>query len=167
MVAAVWVLVKARLRGRWRPLLGLTLLIGVAAGAVMTAAIGARRPETAYPRLLEATLAEDVHVGVGRYAEEHPGYIDELRRLPQVVDLGLASVAFLVRDIGPGPAGSSAFTGIAPLMSTDGRFGWTVNRPLILAGRRPDPGRAEEVALSEPWPADGGCGPATASGCEG
>jgi ABC-type lipoprotein release transport system permease subunit len=149
MVAAVWVLVKARLRGRWRPLLGLTLLIGVAAGAVMTAAIGARRTETAYPRLLEATLAEDVHVGVGSYAEEHPGYIDELRRLPQVVDLGLASVAFLVRDIGPGPPGSSAFTGIAPLMSTDGRFGWTVNRPLILAGRRPDPGRAEEVALSE------------------
>jgi ABC-type lipoprotein release transport system permease subunit len=148
-VAVVWALAKARLRGRWRTLLGLTLLIGVAAGAVMTAAIGVRRTETAYPRLLEATLAEDVHLGVGNYAEEHPGYIDELRRLPQVADLGQASVAFLVRDLSPGPPGSSAFTGIAPMMSTDGRFGWTVNRPLILAGRRPDPGRAEEVALSE------------------
>ena len=145
MVAAVWALAKARLRGRWRPFLGLTLLIGVAAGAVMTAAIGARRTETAYPRLLQATLAEDVHVGVGSYAEEHPGYMDELQRLPQVADLGLASVAFLVPDEGL----PTAFTGIAPLMSTDGRFGWTVNRPLIVAGRRPDPGRAEEVALSE------------------
>jgi ABC-type lipoprotein release transport system permease subunit len=144
-VAAVWALARARLRGRWRALLGLTLLVGVAAGAVMTAAIGARRTETAYPRLLEATLAADVHVGVGSYTEEHPGFVDELRRLPQVADLGLASVAFLVPDEGL----PTTFAGIAPLMSTDGRFGWTVDRPLIVAGRRPDPGRAEEVALSE------------------
>jgi ABC-type lipoprotein release transport system permease subunit len=146
VVAAVWALAWARLRVRWRSLLGLTLLVGMAAGAVMAAAIGARRAETAYPRLLEATLAEDVHVGVGSYADEHPGYIDRLRRLPQVADLGLASVAFLVPDMGPPRPTSSD---IAPLMSTDGRFGWTVNRPLILAGRRPDPGRAEEVVLSE------------------
>jgi hypothetical protein len=46
-VAAVWALARARLRGRWRALLGLTLLVGVAAGAVMTAAVGARRTETA------------------------------------------------------------------------------------------------------------------------
>jgi hypothetical protein len=34
VVAAVWALVRARLRVRWRPLLGLTLLVGLAAGAV-------------------------------------------------------------------------------------------------------------------------------------
>jgi ABC-type lipoprotein release transport system permease subunit len=147
-VAAVWALARARLRGRWRPLLGLTLLVGVAAGAVMTTAIGARRTETAYPRLLEATLAEDLQVGVGSYADEHPGYIDQVRRLPQVSDLGLASVAFLAPDLGPGPASPGRWD-VVPVISTDGRFGWTVARPLILAGRRPDPARAEEVVLSE------------------
>jgi hypothetical protein len=147
-VAAVWALAWARLRVHWRTLLGLTLLVGVAAGAVMTAAIGARRTETAYPRLLEATLAEDAQVGVGGYAEDHPGYIDRLRHLPQVGDLGLASVAFLTPDLGPGPPAPVPWD-IAPVVSTDGRFGWTIERPLILAGRRPDPGRAEEVAVSE------------------
>jgi ABC-type lipoprotein release transport system permease subunit len=148
MVAAVWALARARLRGRWRALLGLTLLVGVAAGTVMAAAIGARRTETAYPRLLKATLAEDLQVGVGGYTEDKPGYIDQLRRLPQVSDLGLASVAFLAPDLGPGPPSPVPWD-IVPVVSTDGRFGWTVSRPLILAGRRPDPGRAEEVAVSE------------------
>ena len=90
-MAAVWALARARLRGRRRALLGLTVPIGVAAGAVMAAAIGARRTETAYPRLLQATLAQDLQVGVGGYAEDHPGYVDRLRRLPQVGDLGLRS----------------------------------------------------------------------------
>jgi ABC-type lipoprotein release transport system permease subunit len=130
MVAAVWALAGARLRVRWRPLLGLTLLVGVAAGAVMTAAIGARRTETAYPRLLEATLAEDAQVGVGGYTEDHPGYIDRLRHLPQVGDLGLASVAFLTPDLGPGPPAPVPWA-IAPVVSTDWRFGWTIERPLI------------------------------------
>ncbi|HWD43307.1 MAG TPA: hypothetical protein VHM23_06245, partial [Actinomycetota bacterium] len=147
-MAAVWALAWARLRVRWRSLLGLTLLVGVVAGAVMAAAIGARRTETAYPRLLEATLAEDAQVGVGGYAEDHPGYIDRLRRLPQVGDLGLASVAFLAPDLGADPPAPVPWD-IAPVVSTDGRFGWTVERPLILAGRRPDPGHAEEVAVSE------------------
>jgi hypothetical protein len=65
-MAAVWVLARARLCARRRALLGLALLVGVASGAVMGAAIGARRTETAYPRLLQATLAEDAHVGVPR-----------------------------------------------------------------------------------------------------
>jgi ABC-type lipoprotein release transport system permease subunit len=147
-MAAVWALARARLRGRWRALLGLTVLVGVFAGAVMAAAIGARRTETAYSRLLEATLAADLQVGVGGYAEDHPGYIDRLRRLPQVGDLGLASVAFMAPDVGLGPPSPRRWD-LAPVISTDGRYGWTVNRPLILAGRRPDPARAEEVLLSE------------------
>jgi hypothetical protein len=40
---------------------------------------------------------------VGGYAEDHPGYVDRLRRLPQVGDPGLASVAFMAPDVGLGP----------------------------------------------------------------
>lgn len=148
-MAAVWVLAKARLRARWRALLGLTLLVGVASGAVMVAAIGARRTATAYPRLLEVTLAQDARLRVGGYVQDHPGFYGDLRRLPQVTDMGLASFALLAPDMGPGPRVFSISQNIVSAMSVDGRFGWTVNRPLILAGRRPDPSRADEVALSE------------------
>jgi ABC-type lipoprotein release transport system permease subunit len=148
-MAVVWVVAWARLRARWRVLLGLALLVGVASGAVMVAANGARRTQTAYPRLLDATRAEDVHVNVGGYGEEHPGFLRDLRRLPQVADMGLASVALMVPDLPGVPPRFSAGAGFVSVMSTDGRYGWTVDRPLILAGRRPDPARPEEVSLSQ------------------
>lgn len=145
----VWVLARAWLRARWRALLGLALLVGVASGAVMVAAIGARRTETAYPRLLDATRAEDVHVNVGGYGEEHPNFLRDLQRPPQVADIGLASVALTVPDMPGIPPRFSAEAGFVSVMSTDTLYGWTVDRPLILAGRRPDPARPEEVGLSE------------------
>jgi hypothetical protein len=92
-MAAVWALVRARLRARRRALVGLALLVGVASGAVMAAAIGARRTDTAYARLLEATRADDAEVELGG-----PGYeplIDRLRPLPQVADLGVQSQTLL------------------------------------------------------------------------
>jgi hypothetical protein len=148
-MAAIWVLTRARLRARWRALLGLAVLVGVASGAVMAAAIGARRTETAYQRLLEATRAEDAQVNVGGFGEEHPGFIDRLRRLPQVADMGMASVALMAPDMGPQPPTYSALNRFAAVISADGHAGWTVNRPLILSGRRPDPERPDEVGLSE------------------
>jgi hypothetical protein len=97
-MAAVWVLARAGLRRRGPTLLGLALVVGLASGAVMAAAIGARRTDTAYARLLQATLADDVQVEVGGY---DPGFVGGLRRLPQVADLGLESVA-LVAPAMPG-----------------------------------------------------------------
>lgn len=94
-MAAVWMLTRVRLRTRWRLLLGIAVLVGVASGAVQGSVMGAARTDSAYPRLLEATRAEDVMVALGGYSEQNPAYIDALRRLPQVADLGLASVAFM------------------------------------------------------------------------
>ena len=48
---------RAELRRRWRPMLGLALLLGVIGGVVLTAAAGARRTDTAYPRLLRSASA--------------------------------------------------------------------------------------------------------------
>ena len=147
-MAAVWALVRARLRARRRALVGLALLVGVASGAVMAAAIGARRTDTAYARLLEATRADDAEVELGG-----PGYeplIDRLRLLPQVADLGVESQTLLAPAMPGDPReyvwGESGFLSLA---SVDGRVGRTLNRPLIVAGRRPDPGRADEIGISE------------------
>jgi Zn-dependent protease len=56
-MAAVWALVRARLRARRRALVGLALLVGVASGAVMAAAIGARRTDTVVRRQVSAAVA--------------------------------------------------------------------------------------------------------------
>jgi hypothetical protein len=97
MMTPVWTLVRAWLRARRRALLGLVLLVGVASGTVMVAAIGARRTDTAYARLLEATRAEDVEVEIGGF--DDPTFIDRLGRLPQVADLGLESVALVAPEM--------------------------------------------------------------------
>ena len=52
-----------RLRTNWRAWAALVLLTGLAGGAVMTAAAGARRTENAYPQFLRSTAAADVLVG--------------------------------------------------------------------------------------------------------
>jgi MacB-like periplasmic core domain/FtsX-like permease family len=147
-MAAVWTLARARLRARWRSLLGLALLVGVASGAVMAAAIGARRTDTAYARLLAATRADDVEVEVGGF--DDPGFVDRLERLPQVTELGLESIVLLAPAM-PGDPREYAW-GTPRLLiqaSVDGRVGRTVNRPLVVAGRPPDPDRADEVGISE------------------
>jgi FtsX-like permease family len=146
-MAAVWALVRARLRERRRALVGLALLVGVASGAVMAAAIGARRTDTAYARLLEATRADDAEVEVGGF--DDPSFIGRLRRLPQVADLGLESVALLAPAMPGDPREYTWGTRFLSLMSVDGRVGRTISRPLILAGRRPDPDRADEIGVSE------------------
>ena len=50
------------LRTRWPGWLLLVLLIAVAGGAVLTAAAGARRTASAYPRYLRASHASDLLV---------------------------------------------------------------------------------------------------------
>ena len=147
-MTAVRLLVRVRLRLRWRALLGLALLVGVAAGAVMAAAIGARRTDTAYARLLEATRAEDVEVEIGGF--DDPSFVGNVGRLPQVADLGLESVALVAPDMpGDPPDSSWGMNPFIGVMSVDGRVGQTVNRPLVVAGRRPDPARPDEVGLNE------------------
>jgi ABC-type lipoprotein release transport system permease subunit len=146
-MAAVWTLARARLRARWRSLLGLALLVGVASGAVMAAAIGARRTDTAYARLLEATLADDVEVEVGGF--DDPGFLDRVGRLPQVAELGLESIVLLAPAMPGDPREYAWGTRLISMISVDGRVGRTVNRPLVVAGHLPDPDRADEVGISE------------------
>lgn len=148
-MAGVGVVAWRWLRGRSRALLGLSLILGVAAGAVMLAGIGVRRTQTAYPRLLAATRAEDVHVNLGTPLEDPPRFAKGLRGLPQVTDVGLVSVALLAVDSGSQQPRFGLENRVVGLMSADEGYGQTINRPLVLAGRRPDPNHPDEVAVGE------------------
>src|SRR5215469_18713915 len=74
---------RADIRRRWPALLGLALLLGLIGGVVLTAAAGARRTDTAYPRLLQwanATQAQILPEGNTTEAD----YFAALRRQPHI-----------------------------------------------------------------------------------
>src|SRR5207244_12114587 len=59
-VSALTMRLRVELRARWRAWGVIALLIGVAGGAVLTTAAGARRTDTAYGRYLRYARAADV-----------------------------------------------------------------------------------------------------------
>jgi len=84
-VGSVTLSFLAGLRHRWRGPLVLALLLGLISGAALTAAAGARRTATAYPRLLRWSSAPTVQVipdctGLA-------GFYRALAQLPQVAAL--------------------------------------------------------------------------------
>jgi ABC-type lipoprotein release transport system permease subunit len=138
-VTAVWYRFRVELRSRWRAWLGLGLLVGLAAGAVMALAAGARRTDSAYARFLEAHDAFDVMV-IDYEERGFPGVggFDEIAALPLVEDSAEGDLDLI-------PLGTSSVPGIA---GGDGRIGSEINRFKILEGRRADPDRPDEVVVS-------------------
>ncbi len=86
-MAMVWLWLRADVRRQWRALLGLALLLGLVGGVVLTAAAGARRTDTAYPRLLTWANAAQADVIPGN---PDPPYFAALARLPQVTAMSSA-----------------------------------------------------------------------------
>jgi ABC-type antimicrobial peptide transport system permease subunit len=133
----IWLRLHSELRSRWRAWAGLAVIVGVAAGAVIAAAAGARRTDSAYSRFAEAHRAYDAIVV--NYPEDGTAVLDFdlVARLPQVADSARGFFEYL--DVGPGtPA----------LASADGRIGTDINRFKMLDGRHPRPDRADEVVVS-------------------
>jgi hypothetical protein len=148
-MGSVRLVLRADLRGRWRPLLGLALLLGLIGGVVLTAATGARRTDTAYPRLLRWASASQVDIIPARTGQT--GFYAALRRLPQVAAMsveGLYQMALPVRHGLPTAP-------VETLSSTDGLMGTSVDRVKIVAGhpfRRGPGGQAmvdRRLALQE------------------
>lgn len=138
---AVWARTRAELRSRWRAWAGLALLVGLFGGAVLSAGAGARRTQTAYPRMVRDSRDADVFVGA-----EHTGltgFYDEVAHVPGVTATGqVAGVNLVLLDAHGRPDLVDDPTANA---SVDGRLGYSTFRPKLLAGRMPRPERASEV----------------------
>jgi hypothetical protein len=129
------------LRARWAGWAVLVLLVAVAGGAVLTAAAGARRTASAYPRFLHASHASDLlaapaGTGVG-------GYDFALARLPGVAQIAPV-VGLNVQPVGPGRQVNPGAVTEAPLDSR----GSQLDLPKVLAGRLPRPDRPGEIAVT-------------------
>jgi hypothetical protein len=127
---------------RWRSWVVLVFLVAVAGGAVLTAAAGARRTDSAYPRFLRVSKAADVLVSPVNTGLD--GYYQALGRLPDV-----AAVAPVV-GVNALPLGPGGRPEAGPVDSPlDGRLGRLLEIPKLLSGRLPLPGRPAEVAVDQ------------------
>jgi hypothetical protein len=136
-VSAVFAWLRLDRRTRWRSLTALALLIAVAAATVLAAIAGARRGESAMRRLQERSAPVTVLVPPGAKAMNWAA----IRRLPQVEAMATLTMTGL------------SFEGVA---ESDEAFYLpegiellrTVERPVMLHGRLPDPGRADEAVVT-------------------
>jgi hypothetical protein len=142
---AVALLAAHKLRAGWRGWAALAVIVALAGGAVLAAAAGASRTDSAYPRFLTRSRASDVLVtplggpGVN-------GYDAAVGALPGVAASAAAvglSVLPLTAKGAISPDASAAF------VSLDGRYGRTVDIPRMLAGRLPGSSAPREVAVSQ------------------
>ena len=129
-----------------RSWLAISCLVGLAGGLVIAAAAGARRTETAVARLAAANKVSDVSMQVGSQLGYANLRLDSVKQLPQVASAYTDEGYFYRartdkgRRFDPDQVGLSA--------SPDGG-GVTQDRPNIVAGRAPDPRRADEVVPEE------------------
>ncbi|TDD96659.1 ABC transporter permease [Jiangella asiatica] len=117
----------------------MALLVALAAGTVMTAVAGARRGATAVERLQSQTLPATVAV-----LPNQPGFDwDAVRALPEVEALTtfVLTGSYVVDEVPPDFFGAGFPPG-------DNEVFRTIERPIVLDGRLPDPSRADEVVIS-------------------
>jgi hypothetical protein len=141
-MGAVSLRLHAELREQWRVWLALAVLLGLIAGIALTAAAGARRTDTAYPRFLRGSRAADLLVSPSRSGFH--GYFRAIARLPEVSSAD--ATAFLQMSL-PVP-GASPFSGQVAEASPFGGEGVSVNRVRVLAGRLFNPADPHAVMIT-------------------
>jgi hypothetical protein len=144
-VAPVGLHLRTTLRNSWRALLAIALLFGLAGGVSLAALASARRTSSAFDRLLDANSASDLSIDYGTYEPELDA---ALARLPGVASSSV-DVAFNAAALDDtGHVRTDLSNDFETVGSLDGRF-FDQDRVVVVDGRLPDPGRADEVAINE------------------
>ena len=136
-MTAVWSVARAELRKRWPGVLLFALLVGMAAGLVLSTAAGARRTASSLDRFTAESRTSDLEITVGDATQQQ---IDRLRHRP-----GVRAVAPLYQM-------TLTRTGIDLLpiaAATDGRFGHVVDRARVIHGRHANPSAVNEIEVGE------------------
>lgn len=141
-MSAVWMSARAALRGRARALISLALLVGLGGGGVLATIAGARRTDTAYPRLVEQM--HGAHAGVGVEYGGRGASIADVQQLPGVVAIQEVNLYVLVLDEDACDGGNGCIVGSAPGRTVGG----PVDEHKLVAGRLADPTNPGEVVLT-------------------
>ncbi len=132
---AVLMVAGAGVRKRWRSILVIGLVIGLAGGVVLTAFAGARRTSSAFDRLRTDTRAGHVTVTISPVSPRFAAQIGSLPGVASWAQLSIWPVRLIGDDYRPVVA------------AIDGRFGRDVDRSRLIAGRRAR--GSNELVLSE------------------
>ena len=151
-MGAVWLRAAAQLRGRVRASLLLVLLVGLSGGVVLAGLAGARRSDAALPRFLAASRTTDATVWFIGPRGGQPARTDLARELravaamPQVRTAERGSPVILSASDPTGPSEPSRQLGWVGL---DRAGHESFGRPIVVAGRLPDPERPDEAVVDE------------------
>ncbi len=149
MLTAAWYRFQTTFRRRWGGYLSLVLLIGLVGGLAMASIAGARRTQSAYPMFLASTNPSDMNVAVfspnGGPGPNLTAKIAHLAGVKRVrVVLG-PTVVPLAKD---GAPELNVLSDLEPGGSLDGDFS-EQDRLTVVAGRRADPNRADEMVMDQ------------------
>jgi hypothetical protein len=134
----VWAWLRLEVRARWRALTVLALLVALATATILGAVAGAQRGRTAYGRLAAGTLPATATV-----LANQPGFNwARIRALPEVTALSEFGFGFGFGIAGVPPGSAGVFTPVDAALTA------TIERPIVLQGRRYDPRRADEVVVT-------------------
>ena len=140
-------LVRGEIRRRWRAAAIVGIVVGVGFAAALTAAAGARRTESAFPRMLAATAAPQLLVSSAdpdqvtrRAFYERIGKLDGVERMGVVVGVQLVPMHV--------PKGKGVAIDSCSNLSVDGVAGYQVDRPNVVAGRLPGLDRSDEILVT-------------------
>jgi hypothetical protein len=143
-MTAIRIWLRAVLRQRWRATIVLSLLVATATAAAIGAADGARRTQTAYPRMRIATRASDLLLSV--YGDGVSRYYDAVGKLPEVERYGKAAGVPII--------GSKVNGAPDPLLQTnslaaeDDHTFRTIARPKLLQGRLFNAAAPDEIMMN-------------------
>ncbi len=137
-MGAVWMLARSDLRRRWRSVIALTLLVGVAGAVVLALVAGARRTNTSLERFESYSRSADLEVTVGF---PKAAQLRAFERSPGVKSVGrVYSFALLEQR-------TQQYFPLAAQM--DRTFGTTVDRPVVVKGRLADQRSPDEIVVGE------------------
>jgi len=142
---AVWMRLRSEMRARWRSWLGLALLIGLAGGAAVAAAAGARRTETAYPRFVQAQKGYDLVTGGFPENIDAERALAQMAAMPEVLEWARLDVAAYAAIL---PSGRRvSIPELAAVTDLSGRVGYQLNRFKVVSGRMADLRAPEEAMM--------------------
>jgi hypothetical protein len=138
-VGAVRMLAGRDLRRRWRSVVALALLVGVAGGVVLAAVAGARRTSSALTRF-EATSRSATEQVITGFGTPTPQQLRAVERLPGVESVAVIE-GFAIR-LPDAPQ-------LSPVAAVDKKLGTVVDRARVIAGRQANASAADEVTIGE------------------